>query len=106
VNAVAARVPAGAKAFFYTGSNPEHWAVDQVDAMWASLRTGTPTVNGYSGTWPAGVRTLIMSDTLGRWDSRGVIGRELAKWGRANGMGASDIAWVADGERRELVSLE
>jgi hypothetical protein len=56
VAAIAAAVPAEADAFLYTpkaGKVPGwHWLRDHVDAMWVSLETGVPTVNGYSGNHP------------------------------------------------------
>jgi hypothetical protein len=50
---IAAAIPAGCDAFLYTPptgrDNP--WAY-HVDAMWASMQTGVPTVNGYTGNAP------------------------------------------------------
>jgi hypothetical protein len=44
---------------------PPSWKL-QVDAMWAALETGIPTVNGYSGTFPRGYGEL--------WDNRAFAG--------------------------------
>lgn len=53
VAVIAAAIPAGCDAFLYTPptgrDNP--WAY-HVDAMWASIQTGVPTVNGYTGNAP------------------------------------------------------
>jgi hypothetical protein len=57
VAALAAQVPRDATAFFYAHfpgpsylSKETYW----IDAMWAQMLTGVPTVNGYSGWAPIG----------------------------------------------------
>jgi hypothetical protein len=105
VNSIAARIPPGSKAFLYTGRDPDHWAVDQVDAMWASLQTHTPTINGYSGTWPPALRKLIMSDTLGSPQNYATIKQELELWQLHNHLPPSSVAWIIDAHPGEAVSL-
>lgn len=54
VRHIARAVPSGCRAFFYSPlDNRGHppWET-QVDAMWAALEIGIPTVNGYSGNFP------------------------------------------------------
>ncbi|HSZ59265.1 MAG TPA: hypothetical protein VK797_26725 [Tepidisphaeraceae bacterium] len=58
---IAAAIPPNTDAFFYFGTGGKDWASDQVDAMWASLQSGVPTINGYSGAWPPGSRELVTS---------------------------------------------
>jgi hypothetical protein len=48
---LAERVDRNAAAFLWVGADG---ARGQVDAMWAALRTGVPTLNGYSGNEPPG----------------------------------------------------
>jgi hypothetical protein len=53
VAAIAAAIPAGCKAFLFSpvqGYGP-YWKY-QLDAMWASMQSGVPTLNGYSGNNP------------------------------------------------------
>lgn len=58
VSSLAARVNKGCAAFYYApvyeqdGRDvPAAWQL-QIDAMWAALETGVPTINGYSGFHP------------------------------------------------------
>jgi hypothetical protein len=94
VQSVAARIPPGTSAFFFTGSDPSHWAIDQVDAMWASLQTNIPTINGYSGTWPPAIRKLIMSDTIAH---RSDLENELKRWRETNHL---RVVWIVDDSDR------
>lgn len=53
VAAIAAAIPPGCKAFLFSpvqGYGP-YWKY-QLDAMWASMQSGVPTLNGYSGNNP------------------------------------------------------
>jgi hypothetical protein len=55
--------PAGCEAFYVTsraGSN-EPYFVPNLDAMWISMRTGLPTINGYSGNTPRNFRAYDAS---------------------------------------------
>jgi hypothetical protein len=52
-DSLAARIPKGCSAFFYTGEGRDP-SLLQLDAMWAALAADVPTVNGYSGAWPVG----------------------------------------------------
>jgi hypothetical protein len=56
-DALAAVLPAGCATFVYTALVPLHRANiggDQLDAMFAGLESGVPTLNGYSGYGPGG----------------------------------------------------
>jgi len=52
---VAAQVNPSCEAFFYAavGGRYEPWKY-HLDAMWASLISGVPTLNGYTGNYPPG----------------------------------------------------
>lgn len=55
--ALAAALPEGCSAFVYTALAPldrVNLGFDQLDAMFASLESGVPTLNGYSGYTPGG----------------------------------------------------
>jgi hypothetical protein len=58
VNRLVAQIPPGARAFLAVPTRPQEpyklYYERHLDAMWASLETGVPTVNGYSGKVPAG----------------------------------------------------
>jgi hypothetical protein len=93
VDQIAASIPPHAQAFFYTGNQPGRWPLDQVDAMWASMQTGIPTINGYSGNWPAGLRTLIVESSA---LSDGHSGQRAAldEWMRQNSVDPQRVCWV------------
>jgi hypothetical protein len=86
-------IPPNAQAFFFTGSDQSHWAMDQVDAMSASMDSHVPTINGYSGTWPPAIRQLIMNDTPGD-DAK--LQMLLAEWIAANHLDPHRVAWLGE----------
>lgn len=55
IRSIAARVGPQCESFFYTPTSGEFpdWKY-QVDALWAAVEAGVPTVNGYSGNAPPG----------------------------------------------------
>ena len=63
-------VKRGSCTAFYIASHnkdPESWIHDQVLAMWVSLDTGIPTVNGYSGQTALGWTPFMTQDELASW---------------------------------------
>jgi hypothetical protein len=85
VQRLAAQVGPGCQGFFYgpaTGSEPS-WKY-QIDAMWAALERGIPTVNGYSGNVPPGwaLEPVFRADAA------------LLAWARARGLEASDLCLI------------
>ncbi|WP_063725005.1 hypothetical protein [Cystobacter fuscus] len=85
VQRLAARVGPGCQSFFY-GPAEEHapsWKY-QIDAMWAALERGVPTVNGYSGNVPPGwaLEPVFRADAA------------LLAWARARGLEVSDICRI------------
>jgi hypothetical protein len=81
VSALAARVDRGASAFLSTGGG----ARAQVDAMWAALESGVPTVNGYSGNEPPGW------DFSASAEDEGELRRRLSVWCARHGADASGV---------------
>ena len=75
VAAVARRVNRRRRAFYYSPRgagiepNPYH-----LDAMWAGIETGVPTVNGYSGAGPPGWSSLYFASVDGPSDRAGSAG--------------------------------
>jgi hypothetical protein len=49
VNNIAQQIPENCTAFYYSARD---YGKDQIDAMWAQIITGIPTINGYSGWYP------------------------------------------------------
>ena len=70
--------------------------------MWASLETGIPTINGYSGTWPPAIRKLIMSDIPAR---RADIQNELARWCKQNHLDSMCIVGSWPTKKKLTLSL-
>jgi hypothetical protein len=84
-------IPPGCKAFFYhdPDSRPVYRA--QLDAMWAALQTGVPTVNGYSGSAPPAWKPLRSDadDT-----NEGRIRRHLRAWLETHHVKGEDVAFI------------
>lgn len=86
-------IPSDAQAFFFTGGDSSHWAMDQVDAMTASMESHIPTINGYSGTWPPAIRTLIMGDMPA---NNAKLQKLLNEWIAANHLDPRHVAWLVE----------
>lgn len=83
----------GCKSFFYSPEHPStpEWKY-QLDAMWASLQAGVPTVNGYSGKVPPGWE---LEDPVVRDDaSARRISAALERWMRARGLAPAEVCRV------------
>lgn len=73
------------EAFYYRpGPNPARF-IYQLDAMWASLATGVPTINGYSGYHPPGWEGFFAVDAISTLDPRKI----LAAWEQTQGLAPS-----------------
>ena len=79
---VARQVTPGREAFYYRPWPNPGWITYHLDAMWASLVTGVPTINGYSGYNPPGWDGFFAVDAQSTLDPRDV----LAQWERAHGL--------------------
>lgn len=95
VDAVAALVRPDCQAFLYapTGGREDPWWY-HVDAMWASMVTGVPTINGYSGNEPPAwsfYRNVAYDAEHAR-----TLARDLDAWARR---------WHLDRRRLCVVSL-
>lgn len=86
-------------AFF---SAPVHgYAYDektQLDAMWAQLQTGIPTVNGYSSNFPRGWELFAhtMTDEAAQ---RPALEAKLSRWVLSRGLGRDQVCFVVVLER-------
>jgi hypothetical protein len=96
VSRIASSIPANTVAFFYTGKNPQRWPLDQVTAMWASIQSGVPTINGYSGSLPAAEQKLIITGSAVSLVKETATRAELRKWLARNNVDPGNIAWIAD----------
>jgi hypothetical protein len=96
VSRICSAIPRGSAAFFYTGKNPERWPLDQVTAMWASVQSGIPTINGYSGSLPRAQRTLITTGSAVTPGNEEATRLQLLGWLSRNQMNPATVAWIAD----------
>ena len=95
---LAARVPPDCRTFFYTPrGDPDSYlqqAFVQVDAMWAGLQVGKPTINGYSGNIPPHYPFLIAilrdGEDLSGWEAA------LDAWCKLHGVDRASVEWVHD----------
>lgn len=77
------------------GQGTPEWKF-QVDAMWAQMQSGIPTVNGYSGNFPPGWWGLF-DNGIAHPDDESRIRHELDRWAEKNrnaGMEGSRICWI------------
>jgi len=98
VSALAARVGKDCMAFYYSPvlsdsrDAPPQFKL-HLDAMWAALQTGVPTINGYSGKDPRGWWDL--------WDNRlfddqshARMHDSLVRWSTLHHLDAARICWI------------
>jgi len=98
VSALAARVGKDCMAFYYSPvlsdsrDAPPQFKL-HLDAMWAALETGVPTINGYSGKDPRGWWDL--------WDNRlfddqshARMHDSLVRWSTLHHLDAARVCWI------------
>jgi hypothetical protein len=67
--------------------------LDNLDAIWAGLERGVPTINGYSGNLPPGWAPLSHTSVRDDGDSS-LLDRSLRRWAREHGLPVERIRWV------------
>ena len=82
IDSVVRNVDRSFEAFYYRPVVEETFVRYNLDAMWASLATGVPTVNGASGGFPRAWFPLPQADVVGK----GTTEDALAEWCRATGI--------------------
>lgn len=93
VDSLKAAIPPGCAVFFYAPARAERpWEWTQLDATWASLESGVPTVNGYSGNWPRGwqLHQHAIADEAKREELR----EELKRWLSSRKVSEGEVCWV------------
>ncbi|ATB29809.1 hypothetical protein [Melittangium boletus] len=93
IRGVAGQVGPGCQGFFYNpvGGTEPTWKY-QIDAMWAALERGVPTLNGYSGNAPPGWALDPVGGASARRAAR--LDEAVDAWARARGLDASGICRV------------
>ncbi|HLL53380.1 MAG TPA: hypothetical protein VK447_07535, partial [Myxococcaceae bacterium] len=94
VDRVSAAIGKECRAFYYSpeGGPPLHYDA-QLDAMWAQLETGVPTLNGYSSNFPRNYEDLMDNRILSEED-RARIGAALDDWMKSRGLDRAAVCWV------------
>jgi len=93
VSRIASRVDPRCEAFFYHTRRDGSWIayVDyQLDAMWASLESGKPTINGYTSVWPRDWIELRVCAFLPDPEVR----EALYDWARSRNLDLHGIEWI------------
>jgi hypothetical protein len=76
---VAGRVAPGVETFYYKPAGNETFTIYGLDAIWASRAVGKPTINGYTGYYPADWYDFLLADSetglplpllLERWEAK------------------------------------
>ncbi len=94
VSELAHRVDRRDTAFFYSPHNASlpQWKY-QIDAMWAGLESGVPTINGYSGNTPLRWRPLTDPNIEEECDFL-CLEFPLRRWIAARGLPQKRVGWV------------
>ena len=94
ISSLAPRVDKQADAFYYSPRNSSYpsWKAN-LDAMWAGLECGIPTLNGYSGGIPFGWRQLADSNVRGPDDLK-FLQEALEIWRKNDGRTLGRLWWV------------
>ena len=97
---LARRIDPRWRCFYYS---PRHSALPinqyHLDAMWAEIETGIPTINGYSGLAPPGWSPLYDADFKEQPDLDR-LGEALGEWALFHQMRRREIGWVVNRGRR------
>jgi hypothetical protein len=91
--ALARQVPASCPAFFYSpvGSARPNFET-QLDAMWAALESGRPTVNGYSSNFPPGWD--LLQHNIAAEADRARLSAALEAWAKSRGIDPASLCWL------------
>ena len=94
--AVAARLQPACRAFYF--SPPATGRLDceaQLDAMWAGLEVGIPTLNGYSSNFPKGWG--LLESAIGSQKDEDRLRDALSAWCEQHHLDPASICWVRPG---------
>lgn len=105
VRAIAARVKPGFKAFYWTSHDEARNDELNVDAMLASLESGVPTVNGYTGRFPPKWTALFdLHIRLPEADEPALL-RALERWCYIKQVRVEDIQWLPQPPRYRYMQI-
>jgi hypothetical protein len=106
VSALARRVRPGDQAFYYSphDSSWPPWKAN-LDAMWAGLENGKPTINGYTGWAPVNSQKLVDSNIKDPCDADR-LGELLEEWKAFHGLSSAPIRWVGGPSEAEQLGVD
>jgi hypothetical protein len=87
------QVDRGRVAFYYHPIDDLPFYRHHLDAMWASLASGVPTVNGYSGHTPRSWHRFFHADVNPHAD----VANALADWELSHGLLPRHVQWIRSG---------
>jgi hypothetical protein len=90
ITTLAQKINLDQEVFFYHPDQKQSFFHYQLDAMWASLLSGVPTINGYSGYYPRGWEGFFLVDTHPEIELPDV----LLAWERRHGLTHSRVQWI------------
>ncbi len=104
------RIPRETKAFYYAPCpspyrQPMPFWKYQIDAMWAQMVSGVPTINGYSANCPKGWEPLENLIQIGNLNSAR-IRANVVRWAKLNGIPPDEISIVSLSDECNHVHLD
>ncbi|QEH36923.1 hypothetical protein OJF2_55080 [Aquisphaera giovannonii] len=92
IAAIARKVDHTRPALYYRPCTEVSWPVFSVEAMWASLDSGVPTVDGYSGYAPPDwIGFLQIGSEIGK-----PVRETLSDWERARCLPQGSVQWIGE----------
>jgi hypothetical protein len=106
VNSIRRALPDGASAFYLARHDPANPAsLVHIDAMWASLLEGVPTVNGYSGAFPTGFLPLLFEGVQGS-DQTLQQKQALREWTGRYRLSDVRVEWIDLRQHQDAVTAQ
>ncbi len=99
IGSLARRIDGRPGTFYYTPDDARSPVIANLDAMWAGVERGKPTVNGYSGHTPRGWRDLDEPGGFAPPDLRKLL-LAMDRWKGTSGRPVAGVQWIGGPEER------
>ncbi len=99
-------IPEGSTAFYLANPERDPGPLAQLDAMWASLLKGVPTINGYSGVFPSQFPPLLFFEGAPQPAQRHDQQAALGKWTECHGMLVEQVTCIDMGPHALATALD
>ena len=90
INNLASRIDRTRIAFYYHPDDGQAFHLHHLDAMWASLAAGVPTINGYTGHAPRAWEDFFKAYFDKKMDIKAI----LAEWERKHALPPEQVQWI------------